>query len=219
MLFSGGSKTLSRKSLNKLVPQPIWPQQQKQPTTPNGENNAFQNRKLNQSWLAQSFRKAFFKIDHHRVKKSAAKGVSSSKSSNQLDEAANVVVNDIQQAATLSSSESTSSKRSSLSDDEEAASNVRGSTSCSTTRRAIQHHNKLSLMPTSNGFSNNNDDDNDVMMNNSDSEYENDLNHKISRVKNSAASSSLVNTKRFEIHFFFFCSFILSNRNYIVLSY
>jgi hypothetical protein len=202
MLFSGGSKTLSRKSLNKLVAQPIWPQQQQKPTTttPNGDaNNAFQNRKLNQSWLAQSFRKAFFKIDQHRVKiKSSPKGVTSSKSSNQLDEAANVVVNDSQQAATLSSSESTSSKRSSLSDDEEAAANVRGSTSCSSTRRAIQHHNKLSLIPTSNGFSNNNDDDNDVMMNNSDSEYENDLNHKISRVKNSAASSSLVNTKRFE---------------------
>lgn len=209
MLFSGGSKTLSRKSLNKLA-QPIWPQQQK-PTTPNGENNAFQNRKLNQSWLAQSFRKAFFKIDQHRVKKSP-KGVSSSKSSNQLDEASNVVVNDNQQAATLSSSESTSSKRSSLSDDEEAATNARSSTSCSTTRRAIQHHNKLSLMPTSNGFSNNNDDDNERMTNNSDSEYENDLNHKISRVKNSAASSSLVNTKRFEIPFIFY-SFILSNRS------
>lgn len=165
------------------------------------ENN-FQNRKANQSWLAQSFRKAFSKIDQHRSKKhthatdGSMSGVTSSKSQNQLLDETMLNGSSGMLTGGHSASNSSSSKRSSLSD-EEASQNG----TFSSRRSTHANVGKLALIQASNNCLNT--DENEEA--NSDSEYENDVKQKMSasRARNGGAAS-LVNTKRsFSAHSFY----------------
>ena len=178
-LYASANKSLSRKSLTKLNNSShinenvaLPPQQQQQQNLQQHEannNSSLNNRKGNNSWIAQSFRKAFGKIENRRrtsqLNKSqnqlnkSMKALSSTFSintnandyefvvsnvSSQRNSSGSAKTNQISTSSNLS--DSSASKRSSLSDDESALPaqqhNVRR-------QQQFNSSNKLSVTPAS----------------------------------------------------------------------